>query len=907
MVGETLGHYKILELIGKGGMGEVYRAEDTTLKRQIALKVLPPGLASSQERLKRFRREAETLAALDHPSIVTVFTVEQDKDVPFLTMQLVEGRQLSTLIPKDGMPLERILEIAIPLSDALASAHEKGVIHRDLKPANLMLSDEGRVKVLDFGLAKLRPDLDAAAETETETLTEPLTGKGFVLGTIPYMSPEQLQGNPLDHRTDLFSLGGVLYQMATGERPHKGETPISVITSIVNDEPRPVDEVRTDLPPDLGRIIGRCLEKDRERRFQSAKEIRSELEDLKTGKSSGASRKRSVVIPQLRRRRKLLWHLVAVAVVATAGYLAWQRLEPEPQPDEPPAASSPLSGTHSQLTFDPGMEQDPSLSPDGRSFVYSSYRSGNGDIYFRRVSGGKVLNLTEDSLEDDLHPAFSPDGDSIAFRSERDGGGIFVMGAMGEDVRRLTDFGYFPSWSPDGEEVVFTTGWMRTGWTQARNQRIWIVDVSSGDLREVLDHSALRPDWSPNGYRIAFWGKSPGEDGKYDIFTVAAGGGQPVQVTQDPPYDDGPVWSADGKHLFFCSRRGGTENIWRVPIDEVTGRVLGEAEPVTSGTSAAGGLSVSRDGSRLAYFVHKRNMQIQRVAFDPGEERVLGGPTEVTPLGSDSIYPAVSPDGEWVAFAGRFAGPRSWAIGIIRTDGTDQRQLTESGDVDTYPAWSPDGERIAFWSRRSGSREVWLVRRDGTGLQQLTEVPGKTVQPPVWSPDGQRLAATINYGSTYVFNADQPWTEHPPEEIPRYQAEGNVFFLPWSWSPDGKVLAGDAHGEHEDGNEASGIVLYSFETGEYRQLTDFGLYPQWLADGRRVLFLVGAEGEVPARFALLDTETGEHREVLSSEILGITPDTINFWPRLSLDNRAIIFTRFHEEADIWMLTLRDEE
>jgi serine/threonine protein kinase len=884
-------------------MGEVYRAEDTTLERHVALKVLPPDLARSRERLERFTMEARALAALDHPNIVTVFSVENDGDVHFLTMQLVEGEPLSNLIHRGGMPLDEICRIAVPLADALATAHEKGVIHRDLKPSNIIVSEDGRPKVLDFGLAKLRPDLANALDTALPT--EPLTGEGQLLGTVPYMSPEQIEGRSIDHRTDLFSFGGVLYEMATGERPFRGGTALSVVSSIVNDDPRPVDEVNTKLPHHLGRIVRRCLEKDRERRFQSAKEIRNELENLQREAESGELWRRPDAPRGSRRGRRIALHAVAILMVAVAGYWIFSHLGEELPSST--GGASPLPGTHSQLTFEPGPEMDPSLSPDGGSFVYSGFGSGNGDIYLRRVSGGRVLNLTEGSPEDDVQPAFSPDGDRIAFRSERDGGGLFVMGAMGEDVRQLTDFGYFPAWSPTGEEIVFTTGWMRTGWTQCRNQRLWIVTVASGAVREVVDHSALQPDWSPNGHRIAFWGASSGEGGHYDIFTVPATGGEPVPVTRDAEYDDEPVWSADGRHLYFCSRRGGTENIWRIPIDEVTGEVLGEAIPVTSGTAAAGGLSVSQDGGRLVYSAQKLTLQVQRVGFDPVAERVVGKPVNVTPEGLDSIYPTLSPDGKWVAFAGRFAGPRSWSIGAIRLDGSDVRQLTESGTVETYPSWSPDGEHIAYWSRRSGSREIWAVRRDGTGRRQLTDTPDTTVQPPVWSWDGTRLATAINYGSTYVFDADSSWGEQAPEELPRLEADGSVFFLPWSWSPDNSLLAGHAHGEREDGSQAEGVVVYSFDTGEYRQLTGFGMYPQWLSDGERLLFLAGQEGEVPVRFSILDLGTGEHREVLSAEILGITPDTINFWPRLSRDNRLIVFTRFHSEADVWMLSPGLEE
>ena len=250
MIGETLSHYKILDKLGAGGMGEVYLAEDTTLKRQIALKVLPADLSSSQERLERFQREAETLATLDHPNIVTVFTVERDEDVHFLTMQLVEGKRLSDLIPKGGMPLERIFEIAIPLADALAAAHERGIIHRDLKPANIMVTAEGRVKVLDFGLAKLRQGAEAPIDTQLPT--EPLTQEGRIMGTMPYMSPEQLEGKDIDSRSDIFSLGVVLYEMALGERPFKGDTAASLIMSTGRDTPPQVDTLREELPAPLG-------------------------------------------------------------------------------------------------------------------------------------------------------------------------------------------------------------------------------------------------------------------------------------------------------------------------------------------------------------------------------------------------------------------------------------------------------------------------------------------------------------------------------------------------------------------------------------------------------------------------------------------------------------------------------
>jgi len=322
MIGKTLGHYKIIELLGAGGMGEVYRAEDTTLGRHVALKVLPADLSSDPDRLARFEREAKTLAALDHPNIVTIHSVEWTEGVRFLTMQLVEGKPLSELIPKGGMPLERIFDIVIATADALAAAHEKGVIHRDLKPANIMVGSDGRVKVVDFGLAKLREE--DRATIATQLATEPVTEEGRIVGTLPYMSPEQLRGGDLDDRSDIFSLGIVLYEMASGERPFKGKTAVSLISAVVKDSPQPVDTLRDGLPHHLGRVVGRCLEKNPERRYQTAKDVRNELEGLANEIESG-----SAAAPPAKQRRRFVGRLLGAALVVTLlGLAAWLSLQP---------------------------------------------------------------------------------------------------------------------------------------------------------------------------------------------------------------------------------------------------------------------------------------------------------------------------------------------------------------------------------------------------------------------------------------------------------------------------------------------------------------------------------------------------------------------------------------------------
>jgi serine/threonine protein kinase/Flp pilus assembly protein TadD len=279
MIGKTLSHFKILDKLGEGGMGAVYLAEDLELNRQVALKVLPSEMASDPERLSRFKREAKAVAALNHPNIVTIYSVEDSDEGRFISMELVKGRSLEEMIESQGLPVEQFFDIAVPLADALSAAHQGGITHRDLKPANVMVSDEGRVKVLDFGLAKLHIADPAAADPDLPT--QALTQEGMVMGTVPYMSPEQVQSKPADHRTDIFSLGIILYELATGERPFRGESSADLISSILRDSPRPVTKVKVDLPNHLGRIVGRCLEKEPGRRYQTALDLRGELEHLR--------------------------------------------------------------------------------------------------------------------------------------------------------------------------------------------------------------------------------------------------------------------------------------------------------------------------------------------------------------------------------------------------------------------------------------------------------------------------------------------------------------------------------------------------------------------------------------------------------------------------------------------------
>jgi tetratricopeptide (TPR) repeat protein/predicted Ser/Thr protein kinase len=345
MVGETLSHYRILDKLGEGGMGEVYLAEDTKLKRKVALKVLPPEMARDANRLERFRREAEAVAALDHPNIVTIYSVEETEGAYFLTMSYIEGKSLDQRIPAAGMELDLLFEIAVPLADALSAAHDKGITHRDLKPANVMVTHDGRVKVLDFGLAKLQ---EQGAPAGDEEPTRALTREGLVVGTVPYMSPEQVQGEPVDHRTDIFSFGVILYEMATGDRPFHGQNSAQVVSAILRDDPPSVAERKAELPFHLSRIVRHCLEKDPRKRYQSALDLKNELEGLKDEVASGYVRPASsstmaAVRPVAQPRPRWLWPAAAVAVVVAVA-IAWLLAGGARQRAEGPAeAGSPVS------------------------------------------------------------------------------------------------------------------------------------------------------------------------------------------------------------------------------------------------------------------------------------------------------------------------------------------------------------------------------------------------------------------------------------------------------------------------------------------------------------------------------------------------------------------------------------
>ena len=858
-------------------MGEVWRARDTRIGREVAIKVLPAAFAVDHDRLRRFEQEVRAAGTLNHPNLITIYDLGSENGTPYVAMELLEGETLRERIT-DRLPPRKTIDYAIQVANGLAAAHEKGVVHRDLKPENIFITRDGRAKILDFGLAKLKPGKE---EGDTEARTEQRgTSPGTVVGTAGYMSPEQVRGEQVDHRSDIFSFGAILYEMLSGRRAFKGDSSVETMNAILKEEP-PELSLSERMAPAIDLVVRHCLEKNREERFQSAKDLAFDLGRINT--ISGTSP--ALVASRARRRWLLPAIAAAVAIVAVVG--AWRLGYRTGN-----KTVKPLLGdrTFTLLTTQSGLEEFPSLSPDGRTFAYASKASGNWDIYLKRVDGRNAINLTKDSPADDTMPAFSPDGSQIAFRSEREGGGIFLMGATGESVRRLTDFGFNPTWSPDGSEVAVASQRIDLQ-PQARPafSSIEVVNVRTGARREIVPvaRDGVQPNWSPHGDRIAFWSVL-GAGGQRDLFTVNPHAADPkqtiVRLTNDPPLDWNPIWSPDGKYLYFGSDRDGSLNLWRMPLDEHTGSALGAPEPVPIPTRFAAHFSFARNGA-LAYAAVDISQAISYVPFDPVSLRITGEPVPL--LGGATmtlLFPGgnVSPDGRWLAFT--TLGTRE-DLFVVRTDGSEIRQLTDDPEKDRSGSWSRDGKLLYFYSQRGPRYEVWSIRPDGSGLRQVSSTSGPSLWRPRLTADGRALYEFNSFGTVILpFNTDGTTTRTEP--LPPMPDPTKPFQTPMQ-SPDGKRFVGST-GQNLGG--VPGLWLYSTDSRRYEQLLDRGFYPQWMPNGKRVLFLDGEGASV------IDVASKKVRSIpVGRRLRGV---------EITPDGRGLILHERMEEADIWLAAVK---
>ncbi len=873
LAGKQIGTYQIEKLLGAGGMGEVYLARESKLNRRVALKILPFQFVADSERTNRFEREAHALSALNHPNLITIFEVGNIDDLHFIAMEFVEGQTLRAMM-SGGLKLRDILSIVAQVAEALSAAHQSGIIHRDVKPDNIMVRGDGYVKVLDFGLVKLT---EAAGSMSSPNPA--YTQAGATMGTLAYMSPEQATGETIDQRTDIWSLGVVLYELVTKQKPFQGATRQSTVNAILSGEATAVTNSDPNLPIELDLVLDKALEKDRELRYQTASDFRADVRRLLRAIDSAPSSSHQRVIAGLAKRRRSgrwIWPMVAGLAILLAVIAGWVFFKSRP------SAPDWTRATHNQLTDQSGTEFFPSLAPDGKSFVYASNANGNLDLVLQRVGGKNLTWLTKDSTADDSQPAFSPDGDRIAFRSNREPAGIYLMEATGENLRPITEGGFHPSWSPDGKEIVFSeAGRVMPNVRNNKPSKLWVVNVETGAKRLLTDRDAMQPMWSPSGARIAFWFMPPSV-GRSDIATIARDGGEPLVITKDASTNWNPVWSPDGKYLYFASDRSGNMNFWRVAIDEQTGKILSEPEAVVTPSKFSGHLNFSRDGKRMIYVQTNNQSNIQAMEFDANKEKTTGEPFWITRGDRQIVRPELSPDGK--QFVMRVPRRTQDDIVLLSRDGTNSRDLTNDKFFDRYPRWSPDGKRIAFVSDRSGAYEIWMIDADGTNLRQVTFRSTGDTSFPLWSPDGNQLLFRTDR-LWYTIDLSKSWQEQTPQPLPPMNNPDD-HFVAWDWSADGRKLCGQFSGSGGDGSG-----YYSFETKSYEKVTDYASQPMWLPDSRRFIF--SREGKA----LIADTETKRVREIFSHPQEHIRAVAV------SRDARLLYFTLFSSESDIWLLEL----
>ncbi len=879
--GKTIGRYEIISLIGAGGMGEVYLARDPQMNRNVALKLLPQHFTRLPDRVIRFQRESRAASALNHPNIITIYEIGQDRGINFIASEYIEGDTLRRRIQRGKLSMKESVEIAIQVASALEVAHSAGIVHRDIKPENIMIRGDGYVKTLDFGLAKLI-DITDSDPNQFDQATE----SGTVLGTVNYMSPEQARGQEMDSRTDIFSLGVVLYEMVTGQQPFKGATIASTFDAILNKSPAPITSSNPDLSAELERIISRAMEKDRDIRYQTASDLRAVLKRLQRNLDSGITASAGAVSTSSLAATKHFvshwWMKAAIASIVLALLVAsaWLFL---PRRDERINGIRWQNAAALKITDQQGAEMFPSLSPDGKSLVYVSRAAGNDDIYLKRIGSRKPANLTEGDEAQDTQPAFSSDGKRIAFRrTDSDGGGIFVMTETGESVKQLTKFGYNPAWSPDGKEIACAENSVESANRGLIPSRMWIVNSATGESRELRVSDAVQPNWSPDGQRIAYWGVHNGA--QRDIWTVGVNGGEPVQVTDDAFSDWNPVWSPDGNYLYFISNRKGVMNLWRVAVDESSGRAMSEPELVPVPSSNTRFMTLSSDGRHLAYVQANYTENIEKISFDPASGKAVGNPVEITKSSSQLTFPSISPDGQVIVC--QSAGTQL-DVFSVKVGNPAINQLTDEETNEMLPVWSPNGRRIAYYSNKNGAYQIYLIDPDGSGARQITDADAPGAVLPVWSPDGLRMAYSLFGGKSFIMNLNKPWREQTPVETPAVTVNRS-HFVASSWSPDGKYLVGRAF----ENNIYAGIFAYWIEKRSYEMISESGFVPRWLSDSRRLIFI--SEDKI----FLTDRLSKKPREIFS-----FAPDRLTGLD-ISKDNRFIYVSLASTEADIWLLTIK---
>jgi len=813
MIGRTISHYSILRELGSGGMGVVYQAEDTKLRRSVALKFLPEGLARDHQALERFQREARAASALNHPNICTIYEVDEYEGQPFIAMELLDGQTLQGRVAGKRVGNEELVDLALQIADALDAAHSKGIFHRDIKPANIFLTTRNQVKILDFGLAKKTDPLQAAltgsnAAAPTRSLgDENLTSPGMTMGTIAYMSPEQARAEELDSRTDLFSFGAVLYELAAGRPPFTGKSSAVTFDAILNKTPPPLQ--RPELPEKFVDIVDKALEKDRDMRYQSAAEMRGDLKRLKRQSAAQPS----AAMPISGAAESHLWlrlrglALLGLLVSGIAAGAFWF-LAPVP----PPKVLS-----YTPLTQDRERKYPP-LVTDGSRLYFMMPKKAGWTIAEVSTSGGDTAAI--DSHLDDIQLAdISPSGSELLI-GQSDTHPIYILPLPAGSPRRLgAIIADDATWSPNGEQVFYASG-----------NGLFLAKRDGSDSRRLvtLAGPASWPRWSPDGKVLRFTldDSKTGSQSLWEVASDGTGLHPLLPGWSKPPSECCGNWTPDGSYFVFQSPRGAsTSSLWA--IREKRGFLRSyNPEPIqlTTGPSNMFSPVPSRDGKKL--FAIKADPLGQLVRYDGKSQQFLPYLS-----GISATQLSFSKDGQWVAYMS-YPDRRLWRS---RVDGTQRLQLTSSSMGGRLPQWSPDGKRIAFCANMPGKpAHIYIVSADGGALEEVSQ-GDRDEMFPTWSQDGDSLF----FGNSPTDPGEVPATAIYRLNLKTRQlttvtgSEGK-----WSprLSPDGNYIAALSGAFH--------LMLFDMNGQKWTELTHTReSHPAWSHDGKYVYFDSTAEGE----------------------------------------------------------------